>query len=68
MPSDDPSIEAGSAINVGNNGQYVETENIVDDCLTDPELCRKTGFTIGLWLKRKGKLKYQNMLLVSPYF
>ena len=26
----------------------------LDDCVTDPEICRKTGLTIGLWMKRKG--------------
>ncbi|XP_028403045.1 uncharacterized protein LOC114525810 [Dendronephthya gigantea] len=52
-PSGGPPIEAGGVMNVGNNGQYAEL-NIIDDCLTDPEICRKTGFTIGLWLRREG--------------
>ena len=48
-------IEPGRSLRLSENNTYLQLkESVRDDCLTDPQLCFKTGLTIGLWLKRKG--------------
>ena len=48
-------IEPGRSLRLSEKNTYLELkESVRDDCLTDPQLCFKTGLTIGLWLKRKG--------------
>ena len=42
------------ALTLAENTEYVRVDDVLHDCITDPSLCEETGFTISMWLKRKG--------------
>ena len=49
-------VEPGKVFTMSEGGSYVSKLHIMDDCIADPQICHSTGLTVGLWLKRKGKL------------
>ena len=58
-------ITPGKVLTFNEDKQFIMKTGLLDDCLADPELCRRTGLTIGLWLKRKGKLYREHSDLAS---
>ena len=58
-------IEPGKVLTFSTD-KYVQIgDSLRDDCLCDPELCFKTGLTIGLWLKRRGNSLSSGLILFS---
>ena len=50
------SVEPGEVFTISDDSDFVRRYGMLHDCITDPGLCRTTGLTVGLWLKRKGTL------------